>query len=147
MAESRPAIIFEDETFVLQRSDECCIPGYLMLRLKGPAAGWLQLPRETATLLGTMAARAIKAIELAVNPERVYVLSFCEIDPRLHFHLFPRTDWLLEAYRQAIGGQGGAVNGPLLFEWARKTFAAGSRLPTGIADSETVGEIIGRMLR
>jgi len=128
---SLKSLIFEDEIFTLEQSAECPIPGYLILRLKGPETALAQLPAETAKLLGEMLARAADAIGQAVRPERVYVLSFCEIDPRLHFHLFPRTGWLLKEYFKANDNANDPVNGPMLFEWARSAFGPGSHVPRG----------------
>jgi diadenosine tetraphosphate (Ap4A) HIT family hydrolase len=107
------------------------------LRLTGPQVGLAQLPMETAKALGVMLARAAGAIEQAVKPERVYILSFCEVEPRLHFHLFPRTAWLLKEYFKANDCANDPVNGPMLFEWARSAFGPGSHVPKGTPDSET----------
>ena len=125
------ATVYEDEMFRLEQSAECPIPGYLVLRVKGAATSLAQLPPETALRLGGMLTRAADAIEQAVRPERVYVLSFCEIDPRLHFHLFPRTGWLLQEYFKANDNASDPVNGPMLFEWARSAFGPGSHVPKG----------------
>ncbi|MCJ7484246.1 MAG: hypothetical protein MUO31_14935, partial [Thermodesulfovibrionales bacterium] len=76
-------LVFEDELFTIEQSATCPIPGYLILRLKGPEASLAQLPKKTAQLLGVMLKRVTNAVERAVKPERVYVLSFCEIEPRL----------------------------------------------------------------
>lgn len=139
-------LVFADETFSLEQSAECPIPGYLILRVKGEATGLAQLPAETARALGEMLARAAAAIEQAVRPERVYVLSFCEIDPRLHFHLFPRTAWLLKEYVKANDNAGDPVNGPMLFEWARGAFGPGSRMPKGTPDAAAAGAAIRAVL-
>ncbi|MFH2107498.1 MAG: hypothetical protein ABII93_02410 [Chrysiogenia bacterium] len=130
-------LIYADELFSLEHSTECPIPGYLVLRLKGPEASLAQLPKKTAQLLGVMLKRAINSIELAVKPERVYVLSLCEVEPRLHFHLFPRTSWLLKEYFKANDCASDPVNGPMLFEWTRGTFGPGSHMPQGTPDLET----------
>lgn len=139
--------IFEDEMFSLEQSAECPIPGYLILRLKGPQASLAQLPPETAKLLGEMLARTANAIEQAVKPERVYVLSFCEIDPRLHFHLFPRTAWLLKEYFKANFNANEPIDGPMLFAWARNAFGPGSRMPKGTPDSETACGTLREILK
>jgi diadenosine tetraphosphate (Ap4A) HIT family hydrolase len=144
---SKELLIFADEMFSLEQSSECSIPGYLILRLKGPATSLAELQPDQARALGEMLAAAAGAIEAAVRPERVYVLSFCEVERRLHFHLFPRTAWLLKEYFEANDCANDPVNGPMLFEWARKTFTAGSHLPAGIPDSETVCGIIGTILK
>jgi diadenosine tetraphosphate (Ap4A) HIT family hydrolase len=98
---STELLVFEDETFSLEQNAACPIPGYLILRLKGAETSLAQLPPETVKLLGSMLGRAAAAIEKAVESERVYILSFCEVEPRLHFHLFPRTAWLLKEYLEA----------------------------------------------
>jgi diadenosine tetraphosphate (Ap4A) HIT family hydrolase len=140
-------LIFEDETFSLEQSAECPIPGYLILRVKGTETALAQLPPETAGRLGEMLACTASAIERAVRPERVYVLSFCEVDPRLHFHLFPRTAWLLKEYFRANDNANDPVNGPMLFEWARGAFGPGSRMPKATPDIETACETIREILK
>ena len=145
--QSLKLLVFADEIFSLEQSTECPIPGYLILRLKGPEVSLAQLPAETAKSLGEMLTRAAAAIEQAVKPERVYILSFCEVDPRLHFHLFPRTAWLLQEYFKASDCANDPVNGPMLFEWARSAFGPGSHVPQGIPDSEAAWGIIREILK
>jgi diadenosine tetraphosphate (Ap4A) HIT family hydrolase len=79
--------------------------------------------RDTTGQLGLFLARAVTAVEEVTHAERVYCLSFGEVDRRLHFHVFPRTEWLLDAYWRDTGRQDEPVNGPVLFEWARASFA------------------------
>jgi diadenosine tetraphosphate (Ap4A) HIT family hydrolase len=139
-------LVFEDETFTLEPSVECPIPGYLVLRVKGEATGLAQLPEETARALGEMLSQAVSAIEQAVGAERVYVLSFCELDPRLHFHLFPRTAWLLKEYFKANFNANEPIDGPMLFAWARGAFGPGSHVPKGTPDCSAAAEAIRDML-
>jgi diadenosine tetraphosphate (Ap4A) HIT family hydrolase len=131
-------MIVKNDLFTLEKSSECAVPGYLVLRLKGGETSLAELAPETARALGEMLARAAKAIEAAVGAERVYVLSFCEVDRRLHFHLFPRTAWLLTEYARAGIGAGGPVDGPVLFSWARRTYAHSGDLPGGMAGPDAV---------
>jgi diadenosine tetraphosphate (Ap4A) HIT family hydrolase len=145
--QSLKLMIFEDEMFSLEQSAECPIPGYLILRVKGQEIRLAQLPPETAQRLGGMLARAAHAVEQAVKPERVYVLSFCEVDPRLHFHLFPRTAWLLKEYFKANDNPNDPVNGPMLFEWARGAFGPDSHVPKGTPDMETVCGMMRAILK
>jgi diadenosine tetraphosphate (Ap4A) HIT family hydrolase len=147
MEKSTGAIIFEDGMFSLEQSAACSIPGYLILRLKGPETSLAELVPRTAKALGEMLARAAAAIEQAVKPERVYVLSFCEVEPRLHFHLFPRSAWLLQEYFKANDCSDDPINGPMLFEWARNAFGPGSCLPLGISDIETACGIMREILK
>lgn len=140
------SVNFEDETFTLEQSAECPIPGYLVLRLKGEATSLAQLPEVTVMALGKMLARAVSAIEQAVQAERVYILSFCEIDQRLHFHLFPRTPWLLKEYFKANFNANEPVDGPMLFAWARGAFGPGSHAPKGTPDTSAAGAAIRAIL-
>jgi diadenosine tetraphosphate (Ap4A) HIT family hydrolase len=118
----------------------------LILRLKGAETSLAELAPEKARALGEMLAKAARAIEQAVGAERIYVLFFCEIDPRLHFHLFPRTAWLLKEYFKANDCAGAPVNGPMLFEWARNSFGPGSRVPQGTPGIEAVCASLREML-
>lgn len=139
-------MIFEDETFTLEQSAECPIPGYLVLRVKGEATSLARLAPEKAKALGEMLARAAAAIEQAVQAERVYVLSFGEVDPRLHFHLFPRTAWLLKEYFKANFNANEPIDGPMLFTWARGAFGPGSHAPKGTPDTAAAGAAIRGIL-
>jgi diadenosine tetraphosphate (Ap4A) HIT family hydrolase len=132
-------MIAKNDMFTLEQSPECAVPGYLVLRLKSGETSLAELAPEKARALGGMLARAAKAIEAAVGAERVYVLSFCEVDRRLHFHLFPRTAWLLDEYARAGAGASGPVDGPMLFSWARQTYARPGDLPGGVAGPDAVG--------
>lgn len=133
--------------FSLEQSSECSIPGYLILRLKGPATSLAELAPQTARALGELLARTAAAIEQAVKAERVYVLSFCEVELRLHFHLFPRTAWLLKEYFKANDCANVPVNGPMLFEWARGAFGPGRHIPEGTPEGETVCATLREVLK
>lgn len=115
--------VFTSDRFTIDHSSECRIPGYLVVRTRGPATSLAELPEEDAGALGELLARATRAIERVTAAERVYCLVFAELDRRLHVHLFPRTAWLLEEYRDATDSGARPVNGPLLFEWARTRYA------------------------
>jgi len=131
----RERLLHADGRFTLEAADFCTVPGYLILREAGGATRLAGLEPAAARALGEELARASAAIEAATGAERVYVLSFCEVDRRLHFHLFPRTAWLLEAFRAATGaGPADAVDGPALFGWARAVCIPGRPLPAGAPD-------------
>jgi diadenosine tetraphosphate (Ap4A) HIT family hydrolase len=133
-----PTIIFQDDSICLEASAECAVPGYLILRLRRPVTTWGELAPETAARLGAMLARAAAAVEAATGADRVYVQSFCEVDRRLHFHIFPRTRWLADVWRRAHPGAGGPVDGPRLFVWAREAFPTGAPLPAGTPDPAAI---------
>ena len=123
--ETTPEFVYEDAIVTLQQADFCAIPGYLVLRLKKGAESMADLEPADARHVGLVLSRAARVLEEGAGAERVYILSFAEIDRRLHFHLFPRTAQILSAFCEATGGDPKAVNGPLLFEWAREAYPAG----------------------
>ena len=139
--------VFEDEHYMVDQCDSCLVPGYLILRLKGPAVTMGQLTHQASGRLGEMLSRAARAVEAAVAAERVYVLSFCEIDQWLHFHLFPRTRALLEAYWRATNSAGEPVNGPKLFEWARTSIVPANPVPPGLDGVEATCAAVRAMMR
>jgi hypothetical protein len=51
-------------------------------------------------------------------PQRVYCLLFAG---SVHFHLFPRSNWLLSSYSRAHP-EDDDISGPRLLDWARSTF-------------------------
>ncbi len=71
-----------------------------------------------------------------------------EVDRRLHFHLFPRTEWLLREYlRVHPQAWNKAVSGPALFEWARQAFVPGNGLAAGIGGGTEVAAAIRAALQ
>jgi diadenosine tetraphosphate (Ap4A) HIT family hydrolase len=137
---------YEDDLFALAQSGECAVPGYVVLRLKPPGATLARLDAAAAGRLGGMLARAAAAVAAATGAERVYCLSFCEVDPQLHFHLFPRTRWLAGAFRAETGAAEGPIDGPALFEWSRRRYRTGALLPPGAPAASDVAERLGREL-
>jgi diadenosine tetraphosphate (Ap4A) HIT family hydrolase len=131
-------MILDEGDFFIETSRECAVPGYLVLRLKGGETGLAELSPAKARELGDLLARAARAVERAAGADRVYVLSFCEVERRLHFHLFPRAPWLLAEYRRANGTAADAVNGPALFAWARGRFVREADLPAGVASGAAI---------
>lgn len=129
MKECHDLQIIENSLLVLEHTRECRVPGYLVLRLKGGETSLSELSPEAARALGEALSAIVRAIEETVGADRVYCLSFAELDRRLHFHLFPRTPWLLEAYRRATLTPDTPVNGPAVFEWARTTYVGDAPLP------------------
>ena len=141
-----PGLIYEDEHVTLRQAEFCAIPGYLVLRLKNGAESMADLAPGEARHVGLVLSKTARVLEEAVGAERVYILSFAEIDRRLHFHLFPRTAQILSAFCEATGGDPKAVNGPVLFEWARESYPPG-RLPSGDASgAAAILEDLGRRL-
>jgi hypothetical protein len=90
--------------------------------------------------LGPTLAAATRAIEIVIRPQRVYCALFAEETRSIHFHLFPRTAWLLSQYAAAHPADR-AISGPRLLDWARRTF----HRPISINYTETVQTIFRQL--
>jgi diadenosine tetraphosphate (Ap4A) HIT family hydrolase len=112
-------LVYEDDQFIVEGCKSCPLLGYLILRVKGDCRSMADLDTETAGRLGLVPSMATKAIHDAVQPKQIHCLAFSEADPELHFHLFPRTQWLLSAYQESTRTSGEPVDAPRLFQWAR----------------------------
>lgn len=126
---SNPFLIFEDDLFRIEHCESCPLPGYLILHVKGGNSSIDNLDGCTSPRLGTMLSATTNAIITVIHPERIYCLSFGEVNPELHFHLFPRTRWLLEKYWEATGTEDEPIDGPRLFQWARTSLGHEIELP------------------
>ena len=120
-------LVFRTAHFFAEQSAECVLPGYLVLRMNEPVDGFAALAPAQAADRGRALSLAGRAIEEVVRPERVYVCRFGELLAAVHFHLFPRTAWVLEHYRRAHPGE--TVSGPVLFEWARTRYGTAALPP------------------
>jgi diadenosine tetraphosphate (Ap4A) HIT family hydrolase len=113
--------VHRNDYFVIEPCRTCPVAGYLIVSPIIPAFSLSQLHREVLDALGATLAAATKAIETVIQPERVYCALFAEETHAVHFHLFPRTRWLLSHY-MTVHEESRDVSGPQLFDWARRTF-------------------------
>jgi diadenosine tetraphosphate (Ap4A) HIT family hydrolase len=93
-------------------------------------------PEVLASLGPTLAVTAA-AIEAVVRPQRVYCTLFSEETRAVHFHLFPRTEWLTAKYCSSHGHET-EISGPRLMDWAHQIF---QKPITGIDRDETLEKI------
>jgi hypothetical protein len=62
------------------------------------------------------------AISKVTSAPHVYLARFSEASAAVHFHLFPRTDALGADFLRENPAVTDGVNGPLLFDWARRKY-------------------------
>jgi diadenosine tetraphosphate (Ap4A) HIT family hydrolase len=91
--------------------------------------------------LGPTLAMTTAAIEAIVRPQRVYCALFSEETRAVHFHLFPRTEWLTSKYFAAHPHETD-ISGPRLMDWARRTF---QKPIIGMERDETMEKIRARL--
>src|SRR5215469_10408418 len=116
--------VWANAHFRVEPCISCPIAGYLIVSPQAPASSLSQLSAAAQALLGPTLAASTRAVEAVVQPERIYCLLFGEETQSVHFHLFPRTKWLLSEYTLSHPDDH-QVSGPRLLDWARQTF----RLP------------------
>jgi diadenosine tetraphosphate (Ap4A) HIT family hydrolase len=107
--------------FCIEPCSSCCIAGYLIVSPRVRVSSLAELSPDAQDALGVTLAAATRAIEAVVRPRRVYCALFAEETGSVHFHLFPRSDWLVSSYFRAHPDEAG-ISGPRLLDWARSTF-------------------------
>ena len=107
--------------FRIEPCASCPIPGYFIISPRVPVASLSELLPDTQATLGATLAATTRAIEAVVHSRRVYCALFAEEMHSIHFHLFPRSDWLLSLYSHAHP-EDTQISGPRLMDWARRTF-------------------------
>jgi diadenosine tetraphosphate (Ap4A) HIT family hydrolase len=112
---------FVNTHFCIEPCSSCPIAGYLIVSSRVHASSLAELSPAAQSALGATLAAATSAIETVVRPQRVYCALFAEETASVHFHLFPRTDWLLSSYSHAHP-EDTDISGPRLLDWARSTF-------------------------
>jgi diadenosine tetraphosphate (Ap4A) HIT family hydrolase len=107
--------------FRIEPCATCPIAGYLIVSPRVHVSSLAELSTVAQEALGVTLAAATRAIESVVRPSRVYSALFAEESGSVHFHVFPRSDWLLAAYSRAHPEEPD-ISGPRLLDWARSTF-------------------------
>ena len=121
---------FETDHFTADQAGDYRVPGYVIVQTKGECTRMADLtPAEVADLTRCLA-RAESLVERVVRPERIYVLKFGEQNPRIHFHVFPRTTRIAEAYAAEVGDEP-PYNGARLVDWIWQDHAS-----LGFSDAE-----------
>jgi diadenosine tetraphosphate (Ap4A) HIT family hydrolase len=117
---SRCAVL-TNENFTVEVCSDCYIPGYLIVAPSQAVESLSQMNSAAIAALGPTLAIVTAAIEAVVQPQRVYCALFSEETRPVHFHLFPRTEWLIRKYFAAHPHET-EISGPRLMDWARLTF-------------------------
>ena len=121
----------------------CYVPGYLIVMPRDAVESLSQMSPAALASLGQTLAATIAAIEAVVWPQRVYCALFSEEARAVHFHLFPRTEWLTAKYFAAHPDET-EISGPRLMDWARRMFQKPIR---GMDRDETLKKIRARLTR
>ncbi|MCA9001129.1 MAG: hypothetical protein KDB61_04335 [Planctomycetes bacterium] len=108
--------ILETDHVIVQQSSGYQIPGYLIVQPKAQCTRLGELSGESCTDLFRQIALAETLVYEVVRPPRVYVMKFAEMNPQVHFHIFPRTVALEAAYLAQVDDRP-PLNGARVTEW------------------------------
>lgn len=109
-------LIFETDHFTVSQTDGYRVPGYLIVHVKGDKTELADFTAQEAADLGRCLADTEKIVAQVLQPPRVYVLKFAEVNQRVHFHVFPRTEAIAQAY-EAATQEVFPYNGAKLVAW------------------------------
>ena len=133
--------VFVNTHFRIEPCGSCPIPGYLIVSPRVQVSSLAELSPDAQAALGATLVAATRTIEAVVHPQRVYCALFAEETRSVHFHLFPRSEWLLSAYSCAHP-EDTEISGPRLMDWARRTFQTPI---AGMGSDETFEKIRTRL--
>lgn len=94
--------IFETEHFAVSQAQNYRVPGYVIVRSKADRTRLDEFTPDQATDLVRCLAEAERLVQEVIAPERIYILKFGEEVPRVHFHVFPRTARIANAYLKQV---------------------------------------------
>ena len=140
------SLIYEDAYFRVERSSDCCVPGYLILSARNPVTSVSGLTADELQALGPVIALLVRAIEAVVRPDLVYCAHFGEGARSLHFHLFPRTASIAAEFLADVE-HGKKLNGPVLLNWAREHHASVTASPADRSKVEDVTQAIKQYIK
>jgi diadenosine tetraphosphate (Ap4A) HIT family hydrolase len=133
--------IIETEHFIAGQCINTDVPGYLVLRFQGSVRNLSEVPREVLSQFGPILARLEAVIATVTKADHVYIARFSEAMASVHFHLFPRSSNLGMQFVAESHNKEHGVNGPLLFDWARRKFHIDSPSQFSSTTLETANQI------
>lgn len=128
-------IIYRDDRVIVNHVLDINIPGYVILSPLRHVVSLEQLDLQELNGLST-SQLTIQKLKKILSIEKVYICSFCEETEHIHFHLFPRYDWMLnirEAYTD------GKVDAAKLFSNVRNKYKTSM---DQISSNEKVIEVV-----
>lgn len=105
-------LVYEHPDFLITHSHECNIAGYLLAFPRAHVTRMCDLDPKLLTNMITLLQTLQRALYKLNGVENCYLLSFAELTPHYHLHLFPRYDNMLRPNQPP--------NGPEIFMRVRK---------------------------
>ncbi|GAB3479794.1 HIT domain-containing protein [Azotobacter salinestris] len=130
-------IIYSGKHIVISHCRDCEVPGYMIISFQRLVSKLAELSSAESAELMNGLAFAERALNTLFSPEKIYIMRISELNPELHFHVFPRyasvTKLYLAEHNERI------IDGPFFFSWARKRFGSSQSEPTQeVLDAQSV---------
>lgn len=117
-------LIHESRHFTTRQASDTRVPGHLIVASRVECTSLAGFTPDQAADLMQCLARAEALLQQILQPERIYILKFGEVVPRIHFHVFPRTARLLQAYLGEVADQEPYSGARIMdWVWTRRGFA------------------------
>lgn len=123
-------LILETKHFTVSQANDYRIPGYVIVQSKGDCTRVADFTPDQAGELMKCVAGAEAFVQEIIKPERIYILKFGEANPRVHFHVFPRTRRIAEAYLAEVKDKA-PYSGARIVDWIWRNHES-----LGFADAE-----------
>lgn len=120
--------ILRTPNWTIRHCSDVAVVGYLLIVSNEISRGFIDLSRSAIEELGMLLNRTTKAVEAAVNPEKVYVCMFGESDSAPHFHIFPRMKWMTEVMQDTTSQAAQPIDGAAVFSRIRRLLSSPSHL-------------------
>jgi len=133
-------VLYSNDHFIIEHCRSCSVPGYLIVSAREEAGCVSELKPEAQACLSPTLSQAARAVRKVIQPDKVYCAQFGEEGRQLHFHVFPRTREITEAFLVENPSQRELIHGPVLLDWAREKYNC-------IDSYEQVGDIIATLQR
>ncbi len=123
-------LIHESTHFTTRQASDTRVPGHLIVASRNECTSLDRFTPDQAADLMRCLVRAEALLQQILQPERIYILKFGEAVPQIHFHVFPRTARLLQAYLTEVVDRE-PYSGARIMDWAWT-----HRESAGFADEE-----------
>lgn len=125
-----PSLLFQTDFFTVTQAVAYRVPGYVIIEAKQDVTRLSGFEPKAALELIQLITAIEAVVEQLTGAERVFVMKFAEVNPRVHFHIFPRTARIGKAFG-AARGEAAPYNGAALVAWLWEHYAE-----LGFTDSE-----------
>lgn len=112
-------IVYSNQEVVIWQNMEVNLPGYFIIAPIRHVTEYTQLNTAEAANLFQITQKTLALLQQKYNARKIYQCCFSELTPHIHFHLFPRYDWMDDIKKIHING---SIDGIKLFSFIRQKY-------------------------